>query len=204
MQKKTIKKSQILNLKSCNSRLRVASYELRASRGFTMLFALVVSSLLILIGISIINIMMKESIISSSSRDTQKAFYAANAGLDCFYYHDLNLSNFEPNASGVIARTITCNSTLGSVNFSESRGIDDPWSPITTDNDNYFYLTDDMNGPCFSINLKKEWTFIPGDLGPPVVPEQYNVDKTYLQVRGYNICNTANISRVERGIEITY
>lgn len=59
-------------------------------RGFTLLFAVLVSIMILAVGASIINIALKQVILSGSGRESQFAFYAANTGLECALYWDLN------------------------------------------------------------------------------------------------------------------
>ncbi len=59
-------------------------------KGFTLLFAILVSVMVLAVGASIINISLKQIILSGSGRESQFAFYAANTGLECALYWDLN------------------------------------------------------------------------------------------------------------------
>jgi hypothetical protein len=58
------------------------------SKGYTLLFAVLVSSLVLAIGISILNISKKEFLIATSARDSSAALYAADSGLECGIYLD--------------------------------------------------------------------------------------------------------------------
>jgi len=58
-------------------------------KGFVILIAVVVSSLLLSLGAFIANIAVKEIQLSSSGRESQAAFYAADAALECALYQDL-------------------------------------------------------------------------------------------------------------------
>lgn len=57
-------------------------------KGFALLFAVLISGLLITIGISIFNISIKELMISASIRDSQTAYYAVDSAKECFSYWD--------------------------------------------------------------------------------------------------------------------
>lgn len=59
---------------------------IKKEKGFALLFAVLISGLLITIGISIFNISIKELMISASIRDSQTAYYAADSAAECFYY----------------------------------------------------------------------------------------------------------------------
>lgn len=58
------------------------------NKGYTLLFAVMVSSLVLAVGISILNISKKEFLLSSSARESITAFYAADSALECAVYFD--------------------------------------------------------------------------------------------------------------------
>lgn len=58
-------------------------------KGYTLLFAVLVSSLVLAIAISILTISKKEFLLATSARDSASAFYSADAGLECAVYGDL-------------------------------------------------------------------------------------------------------------------
>ncbi len=66
----------------------------KTSRGFAMLFSVLLSSLLISIGLSIFNISLKEVDVSSSARDSQIAYYAADSARECAVYWDIKKGAF--------------------------------------------------------------------------------------------------------------
>lgn len=55
-------------------------------KGFTLLYAVLVSSIVLSASLSIINIALKQHKLSALSRESQIAFYAANTGVDCALY----------------------------------------------------------------------------------------------------------------------
>lgn len=72
------------------------------SAGFTLLYSVLVTSLLLAIGIAIFNISIKEVILSGSARDSQFAFYAADAGIECALYWDIKHSSFATSTTSTI------------------------------------------------------------------------------------------------------
>jgi type II secretory pathway pseudopilin PulG len=58
-------------------------------KGFTLLYALLVSILVLAVGASMVTISLKQIVLSSSSRESQFAFYASNTGYECALYWDL-------------------------------------------------------------------------------------------------------------------
>lgn len=62
---------------------------MKKNRGFVILIAVLVSSLLISIGTFISIVALKEIRLSTSSKDSQIAFYAADSAIECALYFDL-------------------------------------------------------------------------------------------------------------------
>ncbi len=58
--------------------------------GFVVLFAMVVSLIILLVTSGMYSIARKQVIISSYTRESQKAFYVANSALECALYHDIS------------------------------------------------------------------------------------------------------------------
>lgn len=64
------------------------------SRGFVILFAVVISSILLAIGLGVANIALKEINFSISSKDTNDAFFAADTGIECALNYDKTTDYF--------------------------------------------------------------------------------------------------------------
>lgn len=56
------------------------------NKGYTLLFAVLVTSLVVSVAVSILNITRKESILAGVARESQAAIYAADAGIECAVY----------------------------------------------------------------------------------------------------------------------
>jgi len=164
--------------------------------GFTMLFAVLVSSVLLAVGVSIFNITIKELKISSAIRESQIAINAADAGRDCALYWDFNgsknfatstvaksalNSNAIKNASDIICGNLISDLAIPSV------------APITTS----FKIqlgSVPASSNCVTVSVEKTYDSV-GDY--------YD---TRIQSRGYNnSCDSlTDPSTVERGIEVEY
>ncbi|MBI4692295.1 MAG: hypothetical protein HY773_02560 [Candidatus Terrybacteria bacterium] len=57
--------------------------------GFTLLLSLLVISIVLVTGLSISGVIMKEIMLSGLGRESQIAFYAADTGLECAFYWDV-------------------------------------------------------------------------------------------------------------------
>jgi hypothetical protein len=67
-------------------------------RGFTILLAALIASLVLALGISIFTIAQKQLILSSIGRNSQFAFYAADTAAECALYWDLRYLAFHPSS----------------------------------------------------------------------------------------------------------
>ncbi len=74
--------------------LRDMRPETNNQSGFTLLLATLIASLLLILGASMFGITRKEVILSSLGRDSQFAFYAADAGSECALMWDFRYDIF--------------------------------------------------------------------------------------------------------------
>ena len=74
-------------------------------RGFTLMLAALVASLLTALGLAMFTIAKKEIVLSSLGRDSQFAFYAADTGAECALHWDFKFDAFA--TSTVYASTST-------------------------------------------------------------------------------------------------
>ena len=84
---------------------------LKFKKGFTLLLSILVVSVILSVSLGIFDIMTKELKLSGLGRESQIAFYAADAGIECFFYWeikhpDLADSAFEPETGAT--NTINC------------------------------------------------------------------------------------------------
>jgi len=145
--------------------------------GFAMLFTVLIMSLILSIALSISNITFKQTLLSSLAKDSQIAFYQADAGIECALYYDIVQNSF-PLGSEI--STVPPNITCG-------------YKELELDTINsyrdYFTYKDSTGGsePCFSI----------------VFDKSTNPVETILQARGNNTC-TQTPRQVERALEAKY
>ncbi len=158
-------------------------------KGFAMLYAVLVSSLLLSIGVSIFNLTVKELLLSSSGRESQFAFYAAETGAECTMFCDY-MCNDHIFATSTDGRTpipaapdcIGTSITINNITYPVGGGAE------TT-----FDLTIPSGGAtpyCAVVKVKK---YINNFL-----------ETTRINSYGYNTCDTSDPSRIERGLRICY
>ncbi len=174
-------------------RLKIENFKLKIpakQAGITLFIVIVIMSILLLISFAIVNITLKATLFSSSGRDSQYAFYAADSGIECAIYWDsrFNPSKFATSTSG---SPISCN------NIAISNGQTIPGTTTLT-----------LIGGGGNANPTSIFYFNMNQGSDPepycaIVTVTKNTDgSTYIKSRGYNTCDPSNPRRVERGIEL--
>lgn len=163
--------------------------------GFTLLIAIVVTSMLLLVSFVIVDIALKQVVLSNDAMQSQYAFYNADTGTECALYWDLKnpggVSAFATDTPGVIAcnagnngnpSTISTNSqTVPTIPSEQSLiGGGGAGNPVSI----------------FEVNLSQ---------GCVIVRVTKNTDNsTTIDSRGYNTCDLTSGNRLERGVTLTY
>jgi len=148
-------------------------------RGFTLLLAVLVGSVLLALGVAIYNIASKDVILSSSGRESQFAFYAADSGTECALYWDYQQNAF---ATTSPLTEITCGE--------ETAPLTRSYEPLTGDYRTTFSfsLGENVTDACSSVEVTKS--------DSPI--------RTVVVSSGYNTCVTTNPRRIERAIRVQY
>lgn len=165
----------------------------RKNKGFTILYAVLISGLLLSIGVSIASLSIRELALVGGAEQSTSALFAADAGAECAMYWDFKgldgvfatTSTYTPIPSSFV-ETVTCgtNTTLSLTYGTEGLFRTSKFT---------MYLDSagsapDTNGRCAVVNVKKR-----------------SIDgTTEIDSRGFNTCSTANPKVVERGIRINY
>ncbi|MFA4975271.1 MAG: hypothetical protein WC839_02790 [Candidatus Paceibacterota bacterium] len=66
---------------------------IKNNKGFVILFAVVLSSIILAVALNIVDILLKEVKFSASARDTNNAFFAADTGAECALFNDKSSGN---------------------------------------------------------------------------------------------------------------
>lgn len=70
--------------------MQYKDFKKKKNEGFVILFAVTISSILLAIALGISNIAIKEVKFSTSAKDTNDAFFAADTGIEYVLFHDKN------------------------------------------------------------------------------------------------------------------
>jgi Tfp pilus assembly protein PilX len=176
----------------------------RKEKGFALLFAVLVSSVLLSIGISIFNLTLKELILSSSGRESQFAFYSADTGAECALYWDFKS---------------TTNVMFATSTYSQTNN----WRDASIDSENptcvSVALASDFKNPIQGTQTSAQTRFsltIPntdylGNSAPYCAivtvtkSETGGIIGTTIDSRGYNTaCDSTDVNRVERALRVAY
>lgn len=151
--------------------------------GFTLLLAVVLSSLLLSIGVAIFNSTFKGFELSSIGRDSQFAFYAADSGLECALYWDIR--------GGAFA-TSTESDTPSSGVLCADQDIAESWDVVklSSSAETSFTISFLPEGFCAIVVVLKT--------------DNEGTIETVIESRGYNTCDVSSKRRVERAIRMSY
>ncbi len=202
---------------------------LKKQTGFTLFVALIVSSLLLSIGLSLSNIILKQLIFSGSGRESQIAFYAADSGAECALYWDVKdavgvttfvgsfsrYGEFDPEDINMRCGFSGGDNTFGRVGSLVKETLPaglQPWQPATTTT--FFHADfrpssgDDTDPGCAVVTVIKSNYPDPAFVGPQ--EDAPILERTRIESRGYNTnfvngeCQLNSPKIVERAVVLTY
>lgn len=157
------------------------------ARGFTMFFAVLVSSLALAIGLAIYDLVTRELLLSTTTAQSQYAIYAADTGVECALYWD-----FKYNTSNSIFPTST--SDVGAQNATNA----------------YCNGNDVTVGRTMALTSTAATTSIVIQLSPFYVTVQVSkfvsggALHTSIYSHGFNTQATTSASAVERELKVSY
>lgn len=132
--------------------------------GFAVLFSIMLASFLITLGISIFSISLKETMITTSVRDSQIAYYAADSARECALYWDVKKGAFPACISDDCSETteadeetdIICNGFTTTVKLNRESGTL-AYSTGGTPIQDFFKMSADESSPRSHIKITKTW-----------------------------------------------
>lgn len=175
-------------------------------KGFLLVISIMIAAVVLTVGLGVASITYKEIIISSFSKESQKAFYAADSGIECALYWDLRWGG---NESAFATSTII-----------SSRAIDVPKCnnqnlPLENPVGSGTYSTWPTSSDSNTAKTEFNFSLSNGEVGEPyveVIVEKEVQDPnanplvitTKITARGYNFKDSTNPRRVNRSIQKTY
>jgi len=174
----------------------------KTQKGFTLFIAVVVSSLLLLVVLSISNLAFKETILSSAGKESSLAFYASDSGIECALFWDLRDPAGQSAFISSPKKTIECGVELvaGEVGFNQSSypgfNVSDPATygnnkpDCNIDPVESTFVVSFENKTCSEVTVRKCFA------GTTL--------KTTIESKGRSTCDVSNPRRFERAIRVIY
>lgn len=148
-------------------------------RGFTLLIAVVLTSVLLSVGLALLDIAYKQIVLSSTARQSQYAFYAADSAMECALYWDQKQNAFSYSAP---LSTIRCNATDIPLTSSVSGSV----------------RTTTFSIPCPGGSLAQVTIYKTNGAACS------GTATSCLYSNGYNACSPTDPRRIERGLKVFY
>ena len=149
------------------------------NQGFTLFVAIIIMATLMLIAAGIVNLAVRQTLISNAARESQYAFYAADTGIECVLFWDIQ------NPSGVSAFSTSTGATIHC-----NRNVDNPGNEWV------------VGGNETSVINRID--FAPDPYCAIVTVTKEDDGSTKVESKGYNTCSPVAPRRVERAIRATY
>jgi len=165
------------------------------SKGFTLLFAVLIASVLLSVALVIFSQMYKTLLLSSASKESLAAFYAADSGVECVFYWDLKHEPIATFPDGIFATSSKSVDYSGSDSIScDGQKFNKSWSfnpakTSTSATTNFSLSFSDTEG-CTEVTVSK-------------IVNPDNTVNTTVESRGYNICADSP-RKVQRAVRVTY
>jgi Tfp pilus assembly protein PilX len=148
-------------------------------RGFTLFVALVVMATLLLISSGMISLAVRHTRLANVEKDSLKAFYAADTGMECALYWDVKNPAGQSAFATSTGTTITCNQ--------DASNSANQWVVGGT-----------------AVSTITQITFLPDLYCAKVTVTKNNDGTTVIESLGYNSCDSTNPRRVERAVRASY
>lgn len=151
--------------------------KIKDRKGFAILFTVLISAIVLAIALGISNIAYQETVLSSSAKEADAAFFAADTGAECALYWDIEHDGFNPLDPNGTGGAITCaNTTLA--------GFSAP-----------FYIPLNNNASCAAVTVEKDYPAAGNTL---INSLGYNVSCYAVEN------NLGGPKMVERSLQVTY
>lgn len=175
---------------------------IKNNKGFTLLFASLIVSLILSISLAIAHISLSQIILSSAGRESQKAFYNADSGLECAMYYEYNVPRNDGTPFFATSTVSNPPAGLGCASVSAVKISVTKGTGVNATTTTSFSI----NPPTFSDPILGSWTCLVDEpsfevkvskTSNVIYPGAVNV---LIESRGYNTCDDTNLKRVERGL----
>ena len=159
-------------------------------QGFVLLIAVIFMSVMLSLGLVLGSLAYKQQVLASNAIESQYAFYAADAALECALYADQQLNVFAfPSSQPASAPTIMCDGVISNFPTNVPTGIVSYSAGIK------WVIAERLSldgTSCVDVTVYK--------------PAPGSSDTTYVFSQGYNVpCSEIGAARiVSRGLDVHY
>lgn len=150
-------------------------------RGFALLVAILLATIAVTLGVSLIDIAYKQVILAATAKQSQYGFYSADSAMECALYWDQKFNAFSYSAPRDTS-SMTCNGlALGAPITSVQVTTGSPHRRTQ------FHVRCPSTGTNAQVTVYK-----------------YTSGTTTIYTNGYSSCTAADQRRVERGLKVFY
>ena len=166
--------------------MKILKIKTKYKKGIALLFSIMLSTIFLTIALGILNISVKELNFSTSTKDSDNAFYATESAIECALLNDKAGSTFftDPNVSDVdfncFATSVVLHARFPNFDFTVTGLGNDGNSCAKV---NVFKVVDNSTDPATILSTK-------------ITSKGYNI--------GDSDCNYFGSNRVERELEVDY
>lgn len=218
---------------ACGDIITYSADSAEKNRGVVLLVAVTVASLVLTIGVGILMIVSKQSILSSLAKNSQMALFAADSGTECATHWDLvkNIADKRGVAAGTYPGSIFATTTDAMNDFNGSRTVfgtdimtgNNKFNPFCNGQNTidvfgtylstYFGINDPASVNVANTEITTKFVIFPGGdatAGPNAPCALVSVTKTVgsaatsIFSEGFSSCGGNNDRRVSRGIRVDY
>lgn len=150
-------------------------------RGFTLLIAVILSSVALALGLALIDVAYKQVTLALASKQSQYAFVNADTALECALYWDQKQDAFNHEDAGS-SFNINCGNQSVAVSYPSSSGV----------------RTATFSIPCGTAGAN------PGTVAAAVTVRKESDARTSIYANGYSVCSPTDLRRIERGLKASY
>ncbi len=157
-------------------------------RGFALVIAVILTSVILSLGAALLDVAYKQVLLSSSSKNSQYAFYNSDSGLECALYFDQKFNAFSYDTP-IPAGNVICD-TRAVINYASNVS---GGKRLTT-----FDLPCAGGGTSATVTAYKYDPLGGGTCDPATGA------KSCIYVSGYSACDASLNTRIERGLKVEY
>lgn len=172
---------------------------MHTQKGFTLLLAILVTGVVLAVGLAILNITQKQFQLAGIARESEMAFQAANAGVECIRYWDESTTqggSFDVGASSKVISCMGGTANAGGGTSGSEQNFEFDWGdPAVCTNVSVYKFHSDSGSVPVTVN---------GTTYRSPCPE--GATCTVLLARGYNYAcgDVGNRRTVERELTLVY